>query len=150
MGAEMDGDGDVNCSGLAVQLRRFVFPLLDGVQGRQMEQGRTGDDFDGADTAVGVDEGVDLNVTRNILGFGGCRIAGRNRFEQAGLLEVSADGKRSGGFLAMASSQTGEGIRIGRLIGVNGGRGFVAFLRSSGTIDDGSGKVDFANSRLFG
>src|SRR5208283_5606091 len=99
----MDGDGDVDCSGLAVQLCRFVFPLLDGIDGRLMEQGGTGDNMDGADIAVCVDEDVDLHVTRHILGFGGCRIDGRNRFEQAGLLEVSADWKRSGGLLAMAS-----------------------------------------------
>jgi len=61
-----------------------------------------------------------LTSPEDVLGSGGCRIDGRNRFEQASLLEVAAteeerwvpgDGQR----------QTGEGIRIGRLIDVHGG-----------------------------
>ena len=150
MAAEMNGDDDVDWSGFAVQLRRLVFPLLDGVQGRLMEQSRAGNDFDGADIAAYVDEGVDLDFTRDVLGSGGWRIDRRGRLEKAGLLKVSAEGKRSGRFLAMASGQTGEGILIDRLIDVNGGLGFVAGLRITGTIDNRSGEVDFTDSRLLG
>jgi hypothetical protein len=66
------------------------------------------------------------------------------------LLEVPADGKRSDGFLGAASGQTSEEVHIGRLIDVNGGRRFVARLRITATIDNGTGEVDFADSRLFG
>ena len=41
LAVEINADGDVYRGGFAVQLRRFVFPLLDGGQSRLMEQSRT-------------------------------------------------------------------------------------------------------------
>ena len=150
MTAEMHSDADVNSGGIAVQLRRFVFPLLDGLQGRPMEQSRTGDDFDGRDSAVRVNEGVDLDLTGDVLGSGGGRVDGSNRLDQNGLLEVSADRKRSCGFFAISSGQSGEGILTGRWGDINGRLGFIARQRFTGAIDNRSGEVDFTESRLLG
>ena len=106
--AELDGDGEVHGSRAAVELRGRILPLLHGFESGLMKHGRAGEHFHGGDITLGIDQGVEGDVAGNVLRARHRRIDRGNGFDQAGLLDVSANGGRSGGFFTVAASQAGK------------------------------------------
>lgn len=70
LAVELNGDREMDSSRFAIQLRRLILPLLDGFQRRLMEHSGTRNNRHGADTAVGINERINLDRARNVLRAG--------------------------------------------------------------------------------
>ena len=88
-----------------------------------MEECGTGNDFHRRDPPVGVNQGVDANVTRDVLVFGHERIEGVDLTGQFCRLYISTDGKRrfrSRGLFSISCGKSGIESPYNR-VGVTGG-----------------------------
>ena len=95
LGAELQRHRQVHGGGLAVEFRGLILPLLQRLQRRLAQERRAGKHFHRADVSVRVNQSVNLNVPRHVLGLGHLRIGRRNGFDKLRGLDVTA--YRNGG-----------------------------------------------------
>jgi hypothetical protein len=147
----LDGDGEVHGGRAAVELRWRILPLLHGFESGLMKHGRAGEHFHGGDVALGIDQGVEGDVSGNVLRARHRRIDRGNGFDEAGLLDVSANGSGGGGLFTVAASQAGKRIGVGSDLRADIEFGVGRIGCGAGRmVHDGSSQAHIAESRFFG